>query len=78
MATGLHPATPPPNRRLGVSCRAPASVVACGIAQAELLYWADQRLGKSQRLARIEFRHQLPKIDLGKTLKRQLRDAYWK
>lgn len=49
-----------------------------GIAPAELLDWANQRLGKSQRIARIEYRPQLPKSDLGKTLKRQLRDAYWK
>jgi acyl-CoA synthetase (AMP-forming)/AMP-acid ligase II len=49
-----------------------------GITESELLEWANQRLGKSQRLARIELRERLPKSDLGKTLKRQLRDAYWK
>jgi long-chain acyl-CoA synthetase len=48
------------------------------IAEPELLEWANQRLGKSQRIARLELREHLPKSDLGKTLKRQLRDLYWK
>jgi acyl-CoA synthetase (AMP-forming)/AMP-acid ligase II len=42
-----------------------------------LRQWANERLGKSQRISRVEFRESLPKSDIGKTLKRQLRDPYW-
>lgn len=46
------------------------------VAEAELLDWANQRLGKSQRIARLERRDSLPKSEVGKTLKRQLREPY--
>ncbi len=39
--------------------------------------WANARLGKSQRLARVELREQLPRSDIGKILKRELRAPYW-
>ena len=44
---------------------------------AQLREWANARLGKTQRLAAIEFRDHLPRGALGKLLKRNLRDAYW-
>jgi long-chain acyl-CoA synthetase len=47
------------------------------LTPAELLVWANARLGKSQRLAAIEFRSELPKSDIGKVLKRELRVPYW-
>jgi acyl-CoA synthetase (AMP-forming)/AMP-acid ligase II len=47
------------------------------LTPAELLAWANARLGKSQRLAAIEFRSELPKSDMGKVLKRELRAPYW-
>jgi len=38
--------------------------------------WANERLGKTQRLAAIEIREQLPRSAIGKILKRELRDLY--
>lgn len=38
--------------------------------------WANQRLGKLQRLAAIEVREELPRSGLGKVLKRQLREEF--
>lgn len=42
-----------------------------------LLQWANQRLGKGQRLSGIESREALPKSEIGKVLKRALRAPYW-
>jgi acyl-CoA synthetase (AMP-forming)/AMP-acid ligase II len=39
--------------------------------------WANQRLGKGQRIAEVEIREELPKSDTGKVLKRELRAPYW-
>jgi acyl-CoA synthetase (AMP-forming)/AMP-acid ligase II len=39
--------------------------------------WVNARLGKGQRISRIEFRTDLPKSSIGKTLKRELRRPYW-
>ena len=39
--------------------------------------WANERLGKGQRIAKLEFRADLPKSDIGKVLKRELRTPYW-
>ena len=47
------------------------------INEAELLAWANERLGKSQRLSGIEFRDELPRSTIGKVLKRELRAPYW-
>jgi acyl-CoA synthetase (AMP-forming)/AMP-acid ligase II len=38
--------------------------------------WANERLGKQQRLSRIEFRAELPRNPNGKLLKRELRKEY--
>ncbi|MFI5280243.1 MAG: class I adenylate-forming enzyme family protein [Gemmatimonadales bacterium] len=48
------------------------------ISAEELREWANARLGKSQRIARIELRDELPKSDIGKVLKRVLREPFWK
>lgn len=45
--------------------------------ETELLDWANHRLGKTQRLAAIEFREELPRSTIGKVLKRELREPYW-
>ncbi len=39
--------------------------------------WANERLGKTQRLSALELRSQLPRSDIGKILKRELRAPYW-
>jgi acyl-CoA synthetase (AMP-forming)/AMP-acid ligase II len=39
--------------------------------------WLNARLGKSQRISRIEFRDDLPKSSIGKILKKELRRPYW-
>jgi long-chain acyl-CoA synthetase len=38
--------------------------------------WANERLGKTQRLASVEIRDVLPRSAIGKVLKRELRDQY--
>jgi acyl-CoA synthetase (AMP-forming)/AMP-acid ligase II len=43
----------------------------------EITEWANQRLGKTQRLAGVEFRDELPRSTIGKVLKRELRAPYW-
>jgi long-chain acyl-CoA synthetase len=49
-----------------------------GIAvnEADLRAWANEHLGKSQRLADLQFVDHLPRSEVGKVLKRQLRDAF--
>jgi acyl-CoA synthetase (AMP-forming)/AMP-acid ligase II len=42
----------------------------------ELRAWANARLGKTQRLADVRYLAALPRSDIGKVLKRQLRDEY--
>jgi len=39
--------------------------------------WANERLGKTQRLAGVEFRDSLPRSTIGKIMKRELREPYW-
>ncbi len=43
----------------------------------ELRLWANERLGKLQRLSAVEFREDLPRSEIGKILKRELRAPYW-
>ncbi|MDC0661165.1 class I adenylate-forming enzyme family protein [Marinobacter sp. SS21] len=43
----------------------------------ELLAWANERLGKTQRLAAVELRDDLPRSTIGKVLKKELRAPYW-
>ena len=58
---------------LGLVVRRPSA----DITEAALLDWANARLGKTQRLAAIEFRDTLPRNPIGKILKRDLRAPYW-
>ncbi|MDB5817563.1 MAG: putative acyl-CoA ligase [Rhizobacter sp.] len=41
----------------------------------ELLRWANERLGKTQRLVALRFIDELPRSPIGKVLKRELRDS---
>ena len=43
-----------------------------------LTAWANGKLGKAQRLSGIEFVETLPRSTIGKILKRELREPYWK
>ena len=43
------------------------------VAAAELLQWANERLGKVQRLADLQITAELPRSGIGKVLKRELR-----
>ena len=42
-----------------------------------ILEWVNARLGKSQRISRVEFRDEFPKNQIGKILKNDLRKPYW-
>ncbi|QDZ29742.1 class I adenylate-forming enzyme family protein [Noviherbaspirillum sp. UKPF54] len=46
------------------------------IAAEQLLDWANQRLGKTQRLAAVELAAALPRSAIGKVLRRELRDQF--
>ncbi|WP_136636380.1 class I adenylate-forming enzyme family protein [Pseudooceanicola onchidii] len=53
-------------------------VVPKGEADAdEIRDWANGQLGKTQRLSAVEFRDDLPRSEIGKILKRELREPYW-
>ena len=43
---------------------------------AAMLDWVNQRVGKTQRIAAVEFVHALPRSPIGKVLKRELRERY--
>ena len=52
-------------------------VPAPGAPQPEALrQWANERLGKTQRLAGVRYLDELPRSDIGKVLKRQLREQW--
>jgi long-chain acyl-CoA synthetase len=42
-----------------------------------LLEWTNAQLGKMQRLSGVELRHELPRSNVGKVLKQELRRPYW-
>lgn len=43
----------------------------------EICAAANAQLGKTQRLSAVELREDLPRSEIGKILKRELRDEYW-
>ncbi len=57
-----------------IACVVPVAGAAPGVD--DLLEWTNRQLGKAQRVAAIEVVTSLPRSDIGKVLKRQLRDAY--
>ena len=42
-----------------------------------ILEWVNTRLGKGQRISKIEILDEIPKSSIGKTLKKDLRKPYW-
>jgi len=46
------------------------------LSEEELRAWANEQLGKTQRLAGIRYLDELPRSDIGKVLKRQLRERW--
>ena len=42
-----------------------------------ILAWVNARLGKHQRISKVEFRDELPKTQIGKILKNELKRPYW-
>jgi acyl-CoA synthetase (AMP-forming)/AMP-acid ligase II len=46
------------------------------VAAEALKSWANERVGKTQRLASLQFLEELPRSAIGKVLKRELRDLY--
>jgi long-chain acyl-CoA synthetase len=48
----------------------------CQLSAEELLEWANERLGKTQRMAAVEIVDELPRSAIGKVLKRELRDGF--
>jgi acyl-CoA synthetase (AMP-forming)/AMP-acid ligase II len=56
-----------------------AYVVLRGSASSEeIRLWANERLGKSQRITRIIITEELPRSPIGKVLKRELRERFAK
>jgi acyl-CoA synthetase (AMP-forming)/AMP-acid ligase II len=52
-------------------------VPAAGAPEPEALrQWANERLGKTQRLAGVRYLEELPRSEIGKVLKRQLREKW--
>ncbi len=48
------------------------------LSTGELTLWANDRLAKHQRITGVEFRDELPRNALGKVLKKELREPYWR
>ncbi|MCG6542032.1 acyl--CoA ligase [Pseudomonas sp. KSR10] len=51
-------------------------VTGAAVTPEALLDWFNGRVGKTQRLARLELADELPRSAIGKVLKRELRDRY--
>lgn len=47
------------------------------VTEAALMEWGNAKLGKWQRVSRVEFRREFPRATHDKVLKRALRDPYW-
>jgi acyl-CoA synthetase (AMP-forming)/AMP-acid ligase II len=48
------------------------------VSEGQLCDWGNDRLGKAQRVSRVEFRKSFPRNALEKILKRELRAGYWR
>jgi acyl-CoA synthetase (AMP-forming)/AMP-acid ligase II len=47
------------------------------VASNELLEWVNNQVGRTQRLSSVELRSALPRNNVGKILKQELRKPYW-
>lgn len=65
-----------PSQRWGETPVAFVVARAAWVKPGELLRWANERLGKVQRLAALELVPELPRNAIGKVLKRTLREAW--
>jgi long-chain acyl-CoA synthetase len=56
------------------------AVLRAGVAATpeELRDHCNERVGKAQRVARVELRSELPRNAIGKVVKRELREPYWR
>jgi acyl-CoA synthetase (AMP-forming)/AMP-acid ligase II len=67
-----------PHEKWGESCLALVIPASGSSADAEAINaWANERLAKTQRLVRVEFRDEFPRNALGKVIKKDLRAPYW-
>jgi len=48
------------------------------VKEDELKEWINNKLAKYQRISAVEFCASFPRNALGKILKRELREPYWK
>jgi acyl-CoA synthetase (AMP-forming)/AMP-acid ligase II len=48
----------------------------CEISAEQLRDWANGQLGKTQRIAEVRLRQELPRSAIGKVLKRELRAQF--
>lgn len=48
-----------------------------GVDPEAIRTWANAQLGKTQRLSAVELREDLPRSEIGKILKKELRAPYW-
>ena len=48
-----------------------------GVTGEDVLRFANARLGKTQRLSQIIVKDDLPRSEIGKILKKDLRAPYW-
>jgi acyl-CoA synthetase (AMP-forming)/AMP-acid ligase II len=66
-----------PSRKWGET---PIAFVVARLASAatdsDMLRWVNERVGKTQRLARLQFVEELPRSAIGKVLKRELRERH--
>lgn len=47
------------------------------VPEEELMKWGNERLGKYQRVSRVEYRTEFPRVSLAKVNKPELRKPYW-
>ena len=50
---------------------------AAALTQEDLRAWVSKRLGKTQRLSGLRHLRELPRSDIGKVLRRELRDSWY-
>jgi long-chain acyl-CoA synthetase len=68
-----------PSEQWGETPMALVVAKTASVTDAETLrLWVNNQVGRTQRLAALEYRSELPRSAVGKILKRELRAPYWK